>query len=199
MTDKIPSTSSLSRTETNKKPNSSTTSPNTSSSAAAAAKTSKTDTTTTTTILRRDNEEYKIVKKLPGRFPKRDNDIYITNKTDFKAQLERCKHLIRNFKQADQIVLHAMGPAINRFVYKLLYIDELLIDSQWCIIFERAINLSLRLQKEQPYLELSCFTSSIELEDDLIPLVDNLDISVQQRFISAVHIKISNPLSSKIQ
>jgi hypothetical protein len=118
MTDKIPSTSSLSRTETNKKPNSSTTSPN--SSAAAAAKTSKNDTTTTTTILRRDNEEYKIVKKLPGRFPKRDNDIYITNKTDFKAQLERCKQLIRNFKQADQIVLHAMGPAINRFVYSYI-------------------------------------------------------------------------------
>lgn len=120
MTDKIPSTSSLSRTETNKKPNSSTTSPN-SSAAAAVAKTSKNDTTTTTTtILRRDNEEYKIVKKLPGRFPKRDNDIYITNKTDFKAQLERCKHLIRNFKQADQIVLHAMGPAINRFVYSYI-------------------------------------------------------------------------------
>ena len=118
MTDKIPSTSSLSRTETNKKPNSSTTSPN-SSAAAAVAKTSKND-TTTTTILRRDNEEYKIVKKLPGRFPKRDNDIYITNKTDFKAQLERCKHLIRNFKQADQIVLHAMGPAINRFVYSYI-------------------------------------------------------------------------------
>lgn len=117
MTDKIPSTSSLSRTETNKKPNSSTTSPN-SSAAAAVAKTSKND--TTTTILRRDNEEYKIVKKLPGRFPKRDNDIYITNKTDFKAQLERCKHLIRNFKQADQIVLHAMGPAINRFVYSYI-------------------------------------------------------------------------------
>lgn len=114
MTDKIPSTSSLSRTETNKKPNSSTTSPNSSSAAAA-----KTD--TTTTILRRDNEEYKIVKKLPGRFPKRDNDIYITNKTDFKAQLERCKQLIRNFKQADQIVLHAMGPAINRSVYRYIY------------------------------------------------------------------------------
>ena len=31
-------------------------------------------------ILFRDNEEFKIVKKLPKRFPTRAIDIYITNK-----------------------------------------------------------------------------------------------------------------------
>lgn len=121
-------------------------------------------------ILRRDNEEYKIVRKLPSRFPKSDNDIYITKKTDFKAQLEKCTYMIRNFKKSDDfVVLHAMGPAINR-----------------------AVNLALKLKKERTYLDMNCYTSSIEMEDDLIPLMDNLDISVQHRFISAIHIKISN-------
>ena len=69
-------------------------------------------------IIRRDNEEYKIVKKLPKRFPTRPNDIYITNKTDFKAQLIKCQHILFEQKRAEhesnEIVLHAIGPAINR-------------------------------------------------------------------------------------
>lgn len=79
-------------------------------------KTNKTKASDSTTdpILRRDNEEYRVVRKLPPRFPTDANHIYITNKTDFKAQTQKCQHLIRNFKQRDHIVLHAMGPAINR-------------------------------------------------------------------------------------
>ncbi len=81
-------------------------------------------------VLRRDNEEYKIVKKLPKRFPTSKQDVYITNKTDFKVQLEKCKKMLLNqnvkressgtpkeaeFTKRNQVVLHAMGPAINRF------------------------------------------------------------------------------------
>ncbi|CAF0739351.1 unnamed protein product [Brachionus calyciflorus] len=118
------------------------------------------------TILRRDNEEYKIIKKLPKRFPSSVNDIYITNKTDFKAQYERCKHLLysklnKDKNEPNEIVLHAMGPAINR-----------------------AINLALRLQKEKN-CKTNCYTSTIILEDDLYPLVDSLEISSQHRHISA--------------
>lgn len=79
-------------------------------------------------ILRRDNEEFKIVKKLPKRFPTRPNDIYITNRTDFKAQLEKCKHLLfeRSLKKSQnnetsEIVLHAIGPAINRFDFLIIF------------------------------------------------------------------------------
>lgn len=67
------------------------------------------------TVIRRDNEEYKVVRKLPLRFPKDSNDIYITNKTDLIAQSEKCRYLIRNFDKNDHLVLHAMGPAINRY------------------------------------------------------------------------------------
>ena len=68
-------------------------------------------------ILRRDNEEYKIVKRLPKRFPVNNNDIYITNKTDFRAQYEKCKYLLsalKNQTEPNEICLHAMGSAINR-------------------------------------------------------------------------------------
>jgi hypothetical protein len=70
-------------------------------------------------ILRRDNEEFKIVKKLPKRFPTNYNDVYVTNKTDFKAQLERCSSILYDTSgntEANEIVLHAIGPAINTYV-----------------------------------------------------------------------------------
>jgi hypothetical protein len=39
----------------------------------------------------RDPEEYAIFKRLNNKqFFKRPNDIYVTRKTNFKAQLERC-------------------------------------------------------------------------------------------------------------
>lgn len=68
------------------------------------------------TALWRDNEEFKIVKKLPRRFPTNSNDIYVTNRTDFKAQHEKCTHMLSNLNEKGEIVLHAMGPAINRCV-----------------------------------------------------------------------------------
>ena len=36
-----------------------------------------------------DKEEFSIRKRLPPNLPKRNNDVYVTNKTVFKAQLER--------------------------------------------------------------------------------------------------------------
>jgi len=121
-------------------------------------------------IFRRDNEEYKIVKKLPKRFPTNFNDIYVTNKTDFKAQYERCSKILFGHQDSkneqNEIVLHAIGPAINT-----------------------AINLALKLKKFKD-CTISCLTSSIELEDDLIPLMDHLDVTFQHRNLSAVHIKI---------
>jgi ribonuclease P/MRP protein subunit RPP20 len=117
-------------------------------------------------ILLRDNEEYKIVKRLPKRFPKRTNDIYITTKTDFNAQSKRCEQLLIENVDFKEIYLHAMGAAINR-----------------------AISLALQLQSKLE-CQLSTLTSTIELEDDLIPLIDDLNLSYQYRNVSAVHIKL---------
>lgn len=55
---------------------------------------------------------------------------------------------------------------------------------------KRAINLALKME-EKKKCTVNCFTSTIVLEDDLIPLMDHLDISFQHRHLSAVHIKIT--------
>ncbi len=69
------------------------------------------------TVLRRDNEEYTLIKKLPKRFPSRPNDIYITNRTNFNAQYEKCQSILQkaNTSNKNEVYLHAMGPAINRW------------------------------------------------------------------------------------
>jgi len=36
-----------------------------------------------------DSEEYVLTKRLPRRLPKRPNDVYVSRKTDFRAQLAR--------------------------------------------------------------------------------------------------------------
>ena len=36
-----------------------------------------------------DPEEFSLRKRLPPSLPKRNTDVYVTNKTDFKAQLHR--------------------------------------------------------------------------------------------------------------
>ena len=42
-----------------------------------------------TDIPKIDSEEYILRKRLPRRLPKRPNDVYISRKTDFRAQLAR--------------------------------------------------------------------------------------------------------------
>jgi hypothetical protein len=52
----------------------------------------------------------------------------------------------------------------------------------------RAISLALQLQTSLE-CNVSTYTSTVELEDDLMPLVDSFDLSYQYRNVSAVHIK----------
>ncbi len=54
----------------------------------------------------------------------------------------------------------------------------------------RAIKLALLLQKERK-CKMDCFTSTICVEDEFIPIMDHLEISNQNRYTSAVHIKIT--------
>ena len=88
-------------------------------------------------------EEYAIRKRLPQSLPRRPIDVYITNKTAFKAQLDRCRSLLD--KGEPFIYLHSLGAAIPR-----------------------ALNLALQLQKEKgnEILHLETITSSAELTED---------------------------------
>lgn len=94
---------------------------------------------------RYDPEEYLLRKRLPARLPSRPNDIYVNNKTDFKAQLARCfkclEEATASAESSGCVYIHGLGAAAPR-----------------------AINLALQLQQKSTIpLQLSVNTSTVNL------------------------------------
>lgn len=115
-----------------------------------------------------DNEECALRKRLPRKLPKRDCDVYVSRKTDFKQQLKRCQKILDN---GNQVCIHGLGQAINR-----------------------AINLALQLQASGlGTVELETHTSTVELVDDIEPLNDDHEPDTMARSNSAVHIRVFRP------
>ena len=112
-----------------------------------------------------DREEYHLKKRLPAKLPRRKNDVYVSRKTNFHAQLGRCQRLLDN---GNEVFIHGLGTAVNR-----------------------AINLALQL-KEQGLgtVEVATHTSSVELVDDLEPEIDDLEPETRTRQNSALHIRV---------
>jgi len=123
-----------------------------------------------------DKEEYEIRKRLPPRYPVSKNDLYITRRTNFKAQLSKCQKLLES-GGFDEIYVHGLGSAVNR-----------------------AINLGLQVKRRGlGSLDLAVNTSTVEVTDELEPLLMEDDAAAAAasetpltriRNCSAVHIKI---------
>lgn len=112
-----------------------------------------------------DNEEYLLKKRLPHRLPKRRNDVYLSRKTNFHAQLARCRKLLDQF---NEVFIHGLGVAVNR-----------------------AINLALQLKEGGlGTVDVSTYTSTVELVDDLEPENDDLEPESRTRHNSAVHLHV---------
>jgi len=87
-------------------------------------------------------------------------------KTKFAAQLNECKNCLN--KKSDEIIIHALGNAINR-----------------------ALNLALVLEDSmRGSLQISVVTGSVKVTDDIIASLDD-DIESTQRVVSAVHILVA--------
>ena len=113
-----------------------------------------------------DPEEYTLRKRLPRRFPKRKNDVYVNRKTDFKAQIARSMKLLESGNS--EIYIHGLGAAVNR-----------------------AINLALQIRKTSlGTIELGVTTSTVELTDDFEPEKDDLEAETRSRNNSSVHIRV---------
>lgn len=108
------------------------------------------------------------LKKRPTSKPyQRPNDIYITSKSNFKAQLKQCENILNS--GVKDIYLHCLGNAISR-----------------------GINLALTLvNNSNGVLVYEANTSTIELIDELHPLSDQDDLTLQRRMNSALHIRVS--------
>ncbi|KQS30108.1 ribonuclease P protein subunit p20 [Drosophila erecta] len=114
-------------------------------------------------------QNHRVVRKQPLRPAVSDrHNIYITSKTDFKAQQRRCEELLNS--GAREIFLHCMGYSVTR-----------------------GLNLALRLvQNSEGALSYAINTSTVHLVDELHPLCDAEDVTFRQRNNSALHIKIFN-------
>lgn len=113
------------------------------------------------------NNNHVLRKRQPIGLIKRSNkDIYVTNKTNFKAHLNNCERLFN--AGISEIVIHGLGAAINR-----------------------ACNLALQLKEiHHNTLDLDIKTSTTELIDDFEPLNDNHDYEMNIRRNSAIHIRV---------
>jgi ribonuclease P/MRP protein subunit RPP20 len=69
---------------------------------------------------RKRDDNYR--KKPPPKVFTRKNDVYITNKTDFNAQLKKCLDLLHS--EEGQVYLHCIGNAINRGINLALKLEE---------------------------------------------------------------------------
>ncbi|XP_017798402.1 PREDICTED: ribonuclease P protein subunit p20 [Habropoda laboriosa] len=116
--------------------------------------------------------DYTIRKRQPfGIVKRRDKDIFVTNKTNFKAQVKKCEKLLNNGNS--EVIIHGLGAAIHR-----------------------ACSLALQL-KEIHYggIELDIKTSTASIIDDFEPLDDNADYETINRNNSAVHIRVFRKFS----
>lgn len=118
------------------------------------------------------SSDYIIKKRQPfDAKKKRDKDIFITNKTNFKAQLKKCEKFLNNGNF--EIIIHGLGSTI-----------------------QKACSLALQLQEiHYGSIELDIKTSTISIIDDFEPLDDNVDYETINRNNSAIHIRVYRKFS----
>lgn len=115
---------------------------------------------------RLSSSDYVIKRRQPfGSASKRSKDVFVTNRTNFKAQLRKCEKLLND--GMSEVIIHGLGAAVNR-----------------------ACSLALQL-REAHYggIELDIKTSTVSIIDDFEPLDDDLDYETVTRNNSAVHIR----------
>lgn len=114
------------------------------------------------------NEEFILRKRLPRSLPREHNDVYITRKTPFKVQLNRCQDILDSSEVA---YVHGLGAAVSR-----------------------AVNVALAIQKNNcGSVDLDVRTATVNLVDDIDYADEDRIPSVQTRPNSVVHIKLFRP------
>lgn len=61
-------------------------------------------------------------KRAPPKSFTRKNDVYVTNKTDFRATLKKCEAILNSTE--GECFLHCIGNAINRGINLALKLEE---------------------------------------------------------------------------
>lgn len=115
---------------------------------------------------RKFSDRHVLKKRVLPKYFTRENDIYVTYKSDFTFQYKRCLKILNS--TLGEAFLHCTGRAINR-----------------------GINLALKIKGEYPEaFDYEVNTSTIAVTDDLHPLKDDDDFSEQRRMNSCLHIRL---------
>jgi len=121
-----------------------------------------------------DAEEQWIRRRLPRHLPRRPNDLYVNNSSNYKNQLSRGQSVLL---ESGWLVVHGFGSAVPR-----------------------AIHLSLDLQStiNEP-TTAETRTSTVYLTDDIepIPWVEGNDLDNQVRSCPAIHVRITTASTPK--
>ncbi|XP_053680348.1 ribonuclease P protein subunit p20 [Anopheles nili] len=122
---------------------------------------------------RKPTDRHTVKNRVLPKFFTRENDIYVTYKSDFTYQFKSCLDILNS--SLGEVFLHCTGRAINR-----------------------GINLALRIKAEFPEaFEYEVNTSQIAITDDLHPLHDEDDFMVQRRMNSCLHIRVYRSIKLK--
>uniref|UniRef100_A0A182S8A1 Uncharacterized protein n=1 Tax=Anopheles maculatus TaxID=74869 RepID=A0A182S8A1_9DIPT len=128
---------------------------------------------TNTKFQRKPTDRHMVKHRVLPKYFTRENDIYVTNKSDFPYQHKTCVDILNS--PIGEVFLHCTGRAINR-----------------------GINLALRIKAQYPEaFEYEVNTSQIAITDDLHPLNDECDFMVQQRMNSCLHIRMYRKINVK--
>nr|XP_019549646.2 ribonuclease P protein subunit p20-like isoform X1 [Aedes albopictus] len=122
---------------------------------------------------RRFSDRHVVKKRVLPKYYTRENDIYVTYKSDFTFQYKRCLDILNS--ALGEAFLHCTGRAINQ-----------------------GINLALKIKAEYPEaFDYEVNTSTITVTDDLHPLKDDDDFSEQRRMNSCLHIRLYRTIKLK--
>lgn len=115
---------------------------------------------------RKNSDRHVLKKRVLPKYYTRENDIYVTYKSDFVLQFKRCLEILNS--PIGEVFLHCTGRAINR-----------------------GINLALKVKAEYPdAFSYEVNTSTITVTDDLHPLKDDDDFGEQRRMNSCLHVRL---------
>lgn len=119
------------------------------------------------------SDRHVLKKRVLPKYYTRENDIYVTYKSDFVLQFKRCLEILNS--PIGEVFLHCTGRAINR-----------------------GINLALKVKAEYPdAFNYEVNTSTITVTDDLHPLKDDDDFGEQRRMNSCLHVRLYRTVKLK--
>ncbi|KAJ4442700.1 hypothetical protein ANN_04289 [Periplaneta americana] len=111
-------------------------------------------------ILQRKRHRYKsdsehvLKKRLPPRLPRRNNDVYITNKSNYQGQLSRCEKLLNDGES--EIVIHGLGAAVPRAVNLALHLKSKHLGTIEVAVNTSTVDIVANHRITQGHLSIQC-------------------------------------------